>query len=225
MRIGGVSRDIPPEFMPGARKLMKDLPKRLEEYEDLLLNNEIIVARSRGVGVLTPEQAIAYSVSGPMLRASGVAWDVRKADPYAAYDRVQFDTAVGTTGDVFDRFVVRLAEMRQSLRILEQCLDMLPSGPVHERIGVATVQPGGQSVAPLAFRPPVGEAYARIESPRGELGFYIVSDGSPAPFRFHIRSPSFINLTPLKLMSVGATIADAIVILGSVDIVVGEVDR
>jgi len=225
MRIGGVSRDVPPEFMPAARKFVSEFPKRLAEYEDLLLENEIIVARSRGVAVLTPEEAMAYSVSGPMLRASGVAWDIRKADPYAAYDKVEFDIAVGTGGDVYDRFVVRLAEMRQSLRILEQALEMLPEGPVHAQLPTATVQPIGQPVAPLALRPPVGEAYARIESPRGELGFYIVSDGSPAPFRFHIRSPSYINLSPLKKMSVGRTVADAIVILGSVDIVVGEVDR
>jgi NADH:ubiquinone oxidoreductase subunit D len=126
---------------------------------------------------------------------------------------------------VYDRFVVRLAEMRQSIHIVEQALEMMPEGPVHAQLPTATVQPIGQPVAPLAIRPPVGEAYGRIESPRGELGFYIVSDGSPAPFRFHIRSPSYINLTPMKLMSVGATVADAIVILGSVDIVVGEVDR
>ena len=201
------------------------MPKRFAEYEDLLLSNEIIIARSRGIGVLTPEQAIAHSVSGPMLRGSGVAWDVRKADPYAAYDKLDFEIAVGTNGDAYDRFVIRLAELRQSLRILEQALDMMPSGPVHERLGTSTVQPGTQPIAPLVFRPPVGEAYSRIESPRGELGYYIVSDGGPSPFRFHIRSPSFINLTPLKLMTIGSTLADAIVILGSVDIVVGEVDR
>ena len=225
MRIGGVSRDVPPEFMPAARKLIKELPKKLNEYEDLLLENEIIVERSRGIGVLTPEQAMAHSVSGPMLRASGVAWDIRKADPYAAYDKVDFDIAVGVHGDVYDRFVVRLAEMRQSVKILEQALDLIPEGPVHAQLPTATVQPIDQPVAPLAIRPPVGEAYGRIESPRGELGFYLVSDGSPAPFRFHIRSPSYINLTPLKLMSIGGTVADAIVILGSVDIIVGEVDR
>lgn len=225
MRIGGVSKDIPPEWMPQAHKLLKELPKRFAEYEDLLLSNEIIQARSQGIGTLTPEQAMNYSVSGPMLRASGVAWDIRKADPYAAYDKVDFDICVGTHGDVYDRFVVRIAELRQSLHILEQALEMMPDGPVHARLGTATVQPGGQALAPLAYRPPIGEAYARIESPRGEIGYYIVSDGSPAPFRFHIRSPSFINLSPLKLMSVGRTVADAIVILGSVDIVVGEVDR
>jgi NADH-quinone oxidoreductase subunit D len=225
MRIGGVARDIPDEFIPAVQKLLKDLPGRLDEYENLLLGNEIIVARSRDVGALTPEQAMAYSVSGPMLRASGVAWDIRKADPYAAYDKVDFDIAVGTHGDVYDRFIVRLAEMRQSLRIIEQCVEKLPTGPVHARLTPSTVTPVDQPVAPLALRPPVGEAYARIESPRGELGFYIISDGSPAPFRFHIRSPSYINLSPMKLMSVGASVADAIVILGSVDIVVGEVDR
>jgi len=225
MRIGGVSRDVPSEFMPAAQKFIKEMPKKLDEYEDLLLENEIIVARSRHIGVLTPEQAMAHSVSGPMLRASGVAWDIRKADPYAAYGKVDFDIAVGTNGDVYDRFVVRIAEMWQSIRILEQALEMIPEGPVHAQLTTATVQPIGQPVAPLAIRPPVGEAYGRIESPRGELGFYLVSDGSPAPFRFHIRSPSYINLTPLRLMSIGATVADAIVILGSVDIVVGEVDR
>ncbi len=225
MRIGGVSRDVPPEFVPAVRALLKDLPRRMEEYEGLLLSNEIIVARSRGLGVLTPEEAIAFSVSGPMLRASGVAWDIRKADPYAAYDKVDFDIAVGTQGDVYDRFAVRLAEMRQSLRIIEQAVEMMPGGPVHARIGTATAQPVGAPVAPLAIRPPAGEAYARIESPRGEIGFYIVSDGSPAPFRFHIRSPSFINLTALKHMTIGRTVADAVVILGSIDIVVGEVDR
>ncbi|MEE8369921.1 MAG: NADH-quinone oxidoreductase subunit D [Dehalococcoidia bacterium] len=212
MRIGGVSRDIPPEFAPAAQRLLKELPQRMDEYESLLLENVIIVARSRGVGVLTPERAISCSVSGPMLRGSGVAWDIRKADPYAAYPKVEFDIAVGTAGDVYDRFLVRIAEMRQSVHILEQALEMMPDGPVAEPI-------------PLALRPPVGEAYGRIESPRGELGFYIVSDGGPGPFRFHIRSPSLINLTPVPEMAIGVTVPDAIVILGSVDIVLGEVDR
>jgi NADH-quinone oxidoreductase subunit D len=225
MRIGGVSRDVPPEFGPALRKLLDELPKRMDEYEGLLLENEIILARSRGIGVLPPDLAIATSVSGPMLRGSGVAWDIRKADPYAAYDKVEFDIAVGTNGDVYDRFLVRVAEMRQSIRILEQALEMMPEGPVHAHLPTATVQPGGAPSAPLAIRPPVGEAYGRIESPRGELGFYIVSDGGPAPYRFHIRSPSYINLTPMKDLAVGVTVPDAIVILGSIDIVLGEVDR
>jgi NADH-quinone oxidoreductase subunit D len=225
MRIGGVSRDVPPQFMPGLRKLLDELPQRIGEYEALLLENEIIVARSRGVGVLTPELAIACSVSGPMLRASGVAWDIRKAEPYAAYDKVEFDICVGTEGDAYDRFLVRLAEMRQSMSILEQAYEMMPAGPVHARMGTSTAQPGETPAAPLAIRPPVGEAYGRIESPRGELGFYIVSDGGPAPYRFHIRSPSYINLTPLRDLAIGVSVADAIVILGSIDIVVGEIDR
>ncbi|TEU02096.1 MAG: NADH-quinone oxidoreductase subunit D [Dehalococcoidia bacterium] len=212
MRIGGVSRDIPPEFMPAARALIAELPKRMDEYEGLLLENEIIVVRSRGVGVLPADLAIASSVSGPVLRGSGVAWDIRKAAPYAAYDKVDFDICVGTNGDVYDRFLVRVAEMRQSIRILEQALDMITAGPVAVQM-------------PLAPRPPAGEAYGRIESPRGELGFYVVSDGGPTPYRFHIRSPSYINLTALNDMVVGMTVADAVVTLGSIDIVLGEVDR
>jgi len=212
MRIGGVSRDIPAEFMPRATALVKELPDRIREYEGMGLGNEIVVARARGIGVLTAEQAINSSVTGPMLRGSGVAWDIRKADPYAAYDKVQFDIPVGTAGDCYDRFLVRLEELRQSTRILEQALEALPEGPVNLDL-------------PLAIRPPVGESYGRIESPRGELGFYIISDGGPSPYRFHIRAPSLINLTSLKEMSVGLTVADAIVVLGSVDIVVGELDR
>ena len=174
---------------------------------------------------LTPEVAIDCSLSGPMLRGSGVAWDIRKADPYCVYDKLEFDICVGTDGDAYDRFLVRLAEMRQSIHILKQCLEMMPDGPVHSQITTATSQPGGAPSAPLVIRVPAGEAYGRIESPRGELGFYIVSDGGPAPYRFHIRSPSLINLTPLRELAIGATVADAIVILGSIDIVVGEIDR
>jgi len=225
MRIGGVSRDVPPEFMPAAHKVIEELPKRMDEYENLLLENEIIIARSRGIGVLTPEVAIDCSLSGPMLRGSGVAWDIRKADPYCVYDKLEFDICVGTDGDAYDRFLVRLAEMRQSIHIVEQCLEMMPEGPVHSQITTATAQPGGAPSAPLAIRVPAGEAYGRIESPRGELGYYIVSDGGPAPYRFHIRSPSYINLTPLRDLAIGATVADAIVILGSIDIIVGEIDR
>lgn len=213
MRIGGVAFDLPDEFLPACRRLVEeDLPARIAEYEDLLLGNEILVARARNVGVLPAELAINASVSGPMLRGSGVAWDVRKADPYCVYERMDFEIPLGYQGDCYDRFLVRLEEMRQSTRIVCQALGELPGGLVSIPV-------------PLALRLPPGEVYARIESPRGELGYYIVSDGSPNPYRMKIRSPSYINLTPLKQMTVGHTIADAVVILGSVDIVVGEVDR
>jgi NADH-quinone oxidoreductase subunit D len=212
MRIGGVSYDIPPEFMPAAKALLKDMPQHISEYESLLMENEILIARTRNIGVLPADKAIASSVSGPVLRGSGVAWDIRKADPYCVYDQLDFDIPVGTRGDCYDRFLVRMEELRQSVHILEQALDMLPGGPASTPV-------------PLALRPPPGEVYARIEAPKGELGFYVVSDGSPHPYRWHIRAPSFINLTPLKDMVVGLTIADAIITLGSIDITLGEVDR
>jgi NADH-quinone oxidoreductase subunit D len=188
------------------------MPDRISEYEEMLLDNEIVLARSRDIGVLPPEKAINASVSGPVLRASGIAWDVRKADPYCVYDRFDFDIPVGHNGDCFDRFIVRMAEMRQSVSIIRQALQQLPGGPVNTPV-------------PLALSPEPGEAYARIESPKGELGFYLVSDGGPAPYRWHARSPSFINLSVLKDLSVGLSLADAIVILGSLDINVGEIDR
>ncbi len=212
MRIGGVAFDVPTEWYPAITSLVHDLPDRISEYEELLLENEILLARSRDVGVLKPEVAINASATGPLLRGAGLAWDVRKADPYCVYDRFQFDIPVGFNGDCFDRFIVRLEEVRQSVRIIQQALDSLPGGPVNVAI-------------PLALRPPPGEAYARIESPKGELGFYLVSDGGPTPYRFHVRSPSFINLTVLKDMVVGLSLSDAIVTLGSIDINVGEIDR
>jgi NADH-quinone oxidoreductase subunit D len=212
MRIGGVAFDVPDEWRPAIDSLMAEMPDRISEYEEMLLDNEILLARARDVGVLTPEQAINASASGPLLRGSGIAWDIRKADPYCVYDRFDFDIPVGHQGDCFDRFIVRLEEMRQSVSIIKQALAQLPVGPVSTQV-------------PLALRPEPGEAYARIESPKGELGFYLVSDGGPAPYRWHVRSPSFINLSTLKDLSLGRPLADAIVILGSLDINVGEIDR
>lgn len=212
IRIGGVAFDLPPEFLPALRKLLDEMPERIGEYAGLLLENEIILARSRGTGVLSAELAINASMSGPMLRASGVAWDLRKADPYCVYDRMKFDVPVGINGDNYDRLVVRLEELKQSVRIIEQAVEQLPGGPVKVNV-------------PLAMRPPAGEAYARIEAPKGELGFYLVSDGGPTPYRFKIRAPSLINLSVLKELLVGGTIADAIITLGNIDIVLGEVDR
>jgi NADH-quinone oxidoreductase subunit D len=212
MRIGGVSFDVPGEWYPAMESFLRDIPKRVTEYEELLLDNEILLARSRDVGVLPADIAINASISGPVLRGSGVAWDVRKAEPYCVYDRFDFDIPVGHNGDCFDRFIVRLEEIRQSIRILEQAFGSLPGGPVNVPL-------------PLALKPEPGEAYARIESPKGELGFYLVSDGAPTPYRFHVRSPSYINLTVLREMVEGHSIADAIVTLGSLDINVGEIDR
>jgi len=212
MRIGGVAFDLPKDFVPQARKLIRDMPGFIDEVEGLLSENEIFVARSRDIAVIPPELAINASLTGPMLRGSGIAWDIRKADPYCGYEKYDFAIPIGYRGDAYDRFIVRLEEMRQSVRILEQALDGLPGGPHSTQV-------------PLALRPPAGEAYARVEGPRGELGYYVVSDEGPSPFRFHIRPPSLINLSVLKEMTVGGTVADAIVALGSVDIVVGEIDR
>jgi NADH-quinone oxidoreductase subunit D len=212
MRIGGVAFDLPEGFEEHCRRVLADLPRLIDDLDRLLSTNEIFLVRSRNVAVIPPELAINASLSGPMLRGSGVAWDIRKADPYCGYETYDFDIAIGYQGDAYDRFIVRLEEMRQSIRIVHQALDRLPGGPHSTEV-------------PLALRPPAGEAYARIESPRGELGYYVVSDEGPAPYRFHIRPPSFINLSVLKEMTVGGTVADAIVALGSIDIVVGEIDR
>ena len=212
MRVGGVSFDIPEEFVPVARKFVDQFPGRLDEVEELLVENEILLVRAKNVGVISTEAAINASLTGPMVRASGVAWDIRKADPYSIYPRFDFKIPVGANGDSYDRFIVRLAEMRESLKIVDRALRDLPGGP--HKIEV-----------PLSIRPPAGEVYARVESPKGELGYYVVSDGGTAPYRFHIRPPSLINLSLLKEMVVGHTIADAIVAFGSIDIVIGELDR
>jgi NADH-quinone oxidoreductase subunit D len=212
MRIGGVAFDLPDEFMPQLKALVDELPDRIAEYEDLLVDNEILLMRSRDVGILSPELAINASTSGPVLRGSGIAWDIRKADPYSGYEQYKFDIPVGHQGDCYDRFMVRMEEVRQSLRIIKQAMERLPAGS------------HGADV-PLNLRPPAAEVYSRIESPKGELGFYLISDGGPNPYRFHVRSPSLMNLSPLKEMVIGKSVADAIVTLGSIDINVGEVDR
>ncbi|NQT05097.1 MAG: NADH-quinone oxidoreductase subunit D [Dehalococcoidia bacterium] len=212
MRVGGVSQDLPEEFMPALRKFMDMMPRFMDEYDQLLMQNEILLARAKGVGILSKEQAINCSISGPVLRASGVKWDIRQADPYSIYDRFDFDIPTQTTGDCYDRYRQRVEETRQSLRIIRQAMEQLPSGPVRAEV-------------PHLVRPPVGEAYAHIEAPKGELGFYLVSDNSIAPYRCHIRPPSLINLTALRDMVRGWKIADLIIIFGSIDITVGEIDR
>ncbi|HEY8837453.1 MAG TPA: NADH-quinone oxidoreductase subunit D [Dehalococcoidia bacterium] len=212
MRIGGVAFDIPDEFLPAVNSLLDDLPGKIEEYEQMLLENEILIARAKNVGVIPTQMAIDASLSGPMIRGCGIPYDVRKADPYSVYDRFDFAIPVGENGDAYDRFLVRMAELHESVKILKQAVPQLPGGPYKVDV-------------PLSIRPPVGDAYARVESPKGELGYYIVSDGGTAPYRFHVRAPSYINLSVLREMVVGSTVADSIVALGSIDIVIGEVDR
>ena len=213
-RFGGVARDLPEGTFDKVRELVfRRLPRKIDELDTFLTQNEIIRARAEGVGVLTSEQAIAYSAVGPVLRASGVPYDVRRADPYSIYDRFDFDVAVRYHGDIYDRYLIRLDEIRQSLRILEQVLINMPEGPIQE--GKPQYQ----------VRVPAGEAYGRVDGPKGELGFYVVSNGKPNPWRYHVRAPSFINLTALGEMCKGNKIADVVAILGSIDIVLGETDR
>ena len=212
MRIGGVAFDPPPEFWPALQELVDELPARIDEYASLVQDSEIFLARTRNVGVITAADAINGSLVGPALRGSGVPWDLRKAEPYCVYDRMEFEVPVGRHGDVYDRFMVRMEETRQSTAIIKQAMAQIPGGPHKTDI-------------PLALRPPAGEVYGRVEGPRGELGFYLVSDGTPAPYRFHIRAPSLINLSLLREMAVGVSLPDAVVALGSLDIIVGDIDR
>lgn len=213
-RFGGVVRDIPAEAMQKIKDLVLErLPRKIEEFDRLLTENELLVSRCKNVSVLSAEDAIAYSMVGPMLRASGVPYDVRRADPYGIYDRFDFNVAVRYNGDLYDRYLIRLDEMRESIRILQQAVKQIPEGPV------MTGKPQYQ------VRVPAGEAYGRVEGPKGELGFYIISTGKPNPWRYHVRAPSFINLTALEKMCEGEKIADFVVILGAIDIVLGETDR
>jgi len=214
MRFSGVARDLPDEFLALARKLVSDrLPRSIDMFDRYLTKNEIVRNRLEGVGVLPREAAISASVSGPVLRASGVAYDIRKVEPYSIYDRFEFSVVSRNNGDSYDRYLVRLGEMRESLRILEQALKQIPeSGPIVEK-------------NQYLLRVPEGEVYSRCENPKGELGFYIVSDGSMWPYRYHVRSPSFLNITALDRMCRGHLVADVVAILGSIDIVLGELDR
>jgi NADH-quinone oxidoreductase subunit C/D len=213
-RFGGVARDLPDGVLEKVKDLVFErLPRKIDELDMYITNNEVIRHRCEGVGILTPEQAIAYSAVGPVLRASGVPYDLRRAQPYSVYNQFDFDVAVRYHGDVYDRYLVRLDEIFQSLKILEQVIKHLPEGSIQE--GKPQYQ----------VRVPAGESYGCVEGPKGELGYYIISNGKPNPWRFHVRAPSFINLTPLELMCIGNKIADVVVILGAIDIVLGETDR
>jgi len=214
MRFGGCRCDLPPGWLEQARQVVDNYPRFLDEFERLLSANEILIARTQGIGVLPKQLAINASITGPMLRACGVNYDIRKVDKYGIYDRFPFRVPLGERGDTYDRYMIRLLEMRESLQILDLALRDIPPGPI--------IDP---KVKIRGFRPKPGEAYGRIEAPKGELGFYLVSDGGTNPYRYRVRPPSLINLTILEDMCLGHIVADVVVILGSVDIVLGEVDR
>lgn len=211
-RIGGLQYDLHDTFEAEVRAFCESFKGRLDEYERLLTHNPIWVERLRGVGVLTAEECKSWAVSGPMLRAAGLGWDLRKAQPYSGYDQFDFDVPVRYGADSYDRYLVRIEEMRQSIRILEQGVTKIPSGGIMAKV-------------PKILKPPAGEVYQSIEAPKGELGYYIVSDGSVQPYRLRVRPPSFVNLASLEKMAVGALVADVVAIIGTIDIVLGEVDR
>lgn len=211
-RIGGLQYELYDGFEEEVKAFCDMLLPKLDEYDALLTGNRIWIGRLKGVGVLNAEDCKAYGVTGPMLRAAGVKWDLRKAQPYSGYEQYDFEIPTGTNGDSYDRYVVRMEEMRQSVRILRQAVDNIPAGPIMGK-------------APKVMKPPVGEVYVSIEAPKGELGYYIVSDGSTQPYRVRVRPPSFVNLQALDRMARGALVADVVVIIGTIDIVLGEVDR
>ncbi len=214
MRFGGCRVDLPAGWLDQTKKVLQQFPRFLDEFERLLIGNEILMGRTQGIGVLSKELAVSAGISGPMARASGVDYDIRKVDRYGIYDRFAFRVPLGSHGDVYDRLMIRVLEMRESLGILDQAMRDLPAGPI--------VDPKTKI---RGFRPKPGEAYGRIEAPKGELGFYLISDGSPNPYRYRVRPPSLINLTVLEDLCLGHNVADIVIILGSVDIVLGEVDR
>jgi NADH-quinone oxidoreductase subunit D len=212
IRHGGVARDLSDEFLANCQVFIDKMPGKIDEYETLLTKNEIFMARTKGIGMLPPELCKENSITGPIARASGIAYDVRRAEPYGIYDRFDYEVPVRFGGDAYDRYLVRVQEMRESVKIIRQALRDIPPGDIRGRM-------------PKILRPPKGEAYARIEGPKGEIGFYLISDGSTSPYRYKVRAPSYINLTVLSQLTIGHKVADAVVILGSFDIVMGEVDR
>jgi NADH-quinone oxidoreductase subunit D len=217
MWIGGLSHDVPANFAEQCKKFCAYFRPNIKELNDLLSYNKIFIDRTANLGVLPADVAVNYACSGPVLRGSGVKWDLRKNDPYSVYHKMDFEIPVGrgekgTTGDCWDRYMVRVREMEQSVNIIEQAASMLPEGDV-------------QSAIPRRVRPEPGEVYVRTETPKGELGYYLISDGTATPYRIKIKAPCFVNLSALPAMSRGAMIADIVAILGSIDIVLGEVDR
>ena len=236
-QFGGVAEDLPKGFYAECRRFLAEMPKRIDEYLDLLAGNPVWKSRYQGIGTITGETAIAMGLSGPNLRASGVAYDLRRVEPYLAYDQVQFDVITRDGGDAYDRFMCRTLEMYESVKIVEQCLDSMPAGPVMADDRKYVLPPRHELQTSMeslihhfklvteGFRVPEGEVYFAIESPRGELGCYICSDGGPKPWRVHFRAPSFVSLQSTAMMSVNRYIGDMIVVVGSLDGVMGEADR
>ena len=215
--IGGLSHDLHPDFIRLTKEFIKEFRPNLKELNELLSYNKIFIDRTAHVGVLPAEMAINYGITGPNLRASGVKWDLRKDDPYSVYHKFDFEIPVGSgekgkTGDCWDRYIIRVLEMEQSLKIIEQAIDQIPDGDVSPAI-------------PKRVKPPEGQVYARVENPRGELGYFIISDGSVNPYRIKVRAPSFVNLAVMGELCKGHMVADVVAILGSIDIVLGEIDR
>jgi len=236
-RVGGLALEPPPGWLKRVEKVIQQLPARIEEYETLLTRNPIWLRRTVGIGKISPEDAVALSLSGPSLRASGVKWDIRKSEPYSGYDKFEFEIPTRPEGDVYARYMVRVEEMRQSLKIVRQAMEGLPEGPVRAKAPHFVLPEREEmktsiealiyhfKIVTEGFRPPVGEVYQTIESPRGELGYYMVSDGSPRPLRCHVRAPSFANLQALPKIIVGHMIADVVAAIASLDPILGEVDR
>ena len=236
-RVGGLAYDLPLDFDIKVKKVLSVFPEKMLEYEKLLSNNRIWIKRLTDVGTLTPEQALDLSLTGPLLRSTGVKYDVRKSAPYSGYEKFDFDIPVGKNGDCYDRYLVRLEEMRQSLRIIKQALNGMPEGPYRAHVPGVVLPPKPQVLTQMealifhfkiitdGFKVPAGSYYQAIEAPKGELGFYMVSDGSNKPYRMRVRPPSFVNLQALNPMVTGRMVADVITCIGSIDIVLGEVDR
>lgn len=211
-RIGGLQYQLHEGFEEQVRAFIDTFPAKLDEYERLLTGNRIWVDRLKGIGILTAEDCRELGVTGPMLRAAGVPWDLRKSNPYSGYEQYDFNIPVGTQGDTFDRYIVRMEEMRESTRIIRQAVEKIPDGPIMAKV-------------PKVIKPPVGEVYVAVEAPKGELGYFIVSDGTLNPYRVRVRPPSFVNLQALDRMAKGSLVADVVVIIGTIDFVMGEVDR
>jgi len=236
-RIGGLAKDVPEGFEAKIKEVLKSFPSKIDDYESLLTRNRIWLMRTKGIGTISIEDAINCGLSGPIIRGCGLKWDLRKSNPYSSYDKFEFDIPTGKNGDIYDRYLVRVNEMRQSLKIVKQALEGIPSGDFVAEVPGVVLPPKEEvyeNIEALIFHfktvvdgfcPPKGEIYHSIESPKGELGFYIVSDGTNKPYRIRVRPPCFVNLSALNKLVAGRLIADVVAIIGSIDIVLGEIDR